>query len=101
MGRAWKNSIAVRLGTVVGLLLIALAITNVIAIRQMDENAGRVITATGLFDQLEAASGANRAFGTLRYWLTDLAVSQLTHCLQVASRADSAEMYVVGTGFRG
>jgi len=76
--RIWKNSIAARLVVLVGLLLVALAVTNLIAIRQMDANAGRVVAATDLFDQLEAATGANRAFLVLRYWLTDLAVSQLT-----------------------
>ncbi len=59
------------------MLLVALALTNVIAIKQMDANARRVIIATDLFDQLETATGANRAFLTLRYWLTDQAVSQL------------------------
>jgi signal transduction histidine kinase/DNA-binding response OmpR family regulator len=73
-----KSTIAFRLSAIIGLVLIALAITSVIIIRQMDVNAGRVITATDLFEQLDAAGGANREFGNLRYWLTDLAVSQLT-----------------------
>ena len=60
------------------LLLIALVVTNLIVIRQMDANAERVIAATDLFEELDAASGANQEFGNLRYWLTDLAVSMLT-----------------------
>jgi len=73
-----KTSIAFRVGAIAALLLAALAVTNVIVIRQMDANAARVTAATDLFEELEAASGANRAFSNVRYWLTDLAVSLLT-----------------------
>lgn len=72
-----RTSIAFRVGAIAALLLIALVLTNVVVIRQMNANAERVITATNLFEKLEAASGANRAFGDLRYWLTDLSVSML------------------------
>ena len=68
-----KTSIAFRVGAIAGLLLIALVITNVVVIRQMDASAKRVMAATDMFDELEAASGANRQFGDIRYWLTDLA----------------------------
>jgi signal transduction histidine kinase/DNA-binding response OmpR family regulator len=73
-----KTSIAFRVGAIAALLLIALVVTNFIVIRQMDANAERVTAATDLFEELEAASGANREFGDVRYWLTDLAVSMLT-----------------------
>ncbi len=73
-----KTSIAFRVGAIAALLLVALVITNIIAIRQMDANAQRVIAATDLFEELEAVSGANREFANVRYWLTDLAVSMLT-----------------------
>ena len=42
------------------------------------ETPQRIAAATELFEQLEAANGANGAFGNIRYWLTDLAVSLLT-----------------------
>jgi signal transduction histidine kinase/CheY-like chemotaxis protein/BMFP domain-containing protein YqiC len=73
-----KTSIAFRVGAIAGLLLAALVITNIIVIRQMDANAKRVTAATDVFEELEAVGGASRAFGDIRYWLTDLAVSQLT-----------------------
>ena len=60
------------------MLLFALLATNLMVIRQMATNAERVAAATELFEQLEAASGANQAFANVRYWLTDLAVSMLT-----------------------
>jgi signal transduction histidine kinase/DNA-binding response OmpR family regulator len=72
-----RTSIAFRVGTIVGLLLIALVVTNIIIIRQMDANAQRAAAATELFEALDAAGGASREFGNIRYWLTDLAVSQL------------------------
>jgi signal transduction histidine kinase/DNA-binding response OmpR family regulator len=72
-----RTSIAFRVGTIVGLLLIALVATNIIIIHQMDANAQRAAAATDLFEALDAAGGASREFGNIRYWLTDLAVSQL------------------------
>ena len=60
------------------MLLLALLATNLIVIRQLAANATRVVAATELFEELEAASGANQEFGNIRYWLTDLAVSMLT-----------------------
>ena len=73
-----RTSIAFRVGAIAALLLFALLATNLIVIRQLAANATRVAAATELFEQLEAASGANQAFASVRYWLTDLAVSMLT-----------------------
>ena len=73
-----RTSIAFRVGAIAGLLLLALVVTNLIVIRQMDSNAERVISTTDLFEELDAASGATQEFGNIRYWLTDLAVSMLT-----------------------
>ncbi len=73
-----QRSIPIRVAAVSALLLGALIITNAIVIRQLYRNSERIVGATELFDRLEAANGANQAFGDIRYWLTDLAVSQLT-----------------------
>ncbi len=85
-----RTSIAFRVGAIGALLLIALVVTNIIVIRQMDANSKRVIAATGLFEELEAASGATREFGNIRYWLTDLAVSLLTLSERNAKAARTA-----------
>jgi signal transduction histidine kinase/CheY-like chemotaxis protein/HAMP domain-containing protein len=82
-----KTSIAFRVGAIAALLLIALVVTNVVVIRQMDADAERVTAATDVFAELEAASAANREFANVRYWLTDLAVSQLTNSERNAKAA--------------
>ena len=73
-----QMSIPLRVAAISALLLAALIITNVIVIRELNANSKRITAATDLFDQLEAANGASTAFGNVRYWLTDLAVSLLT-----------------------
>ena len=73
-----RRSISVRVAAISALLLGALVITNVIVIRELYRNSQRIVDATDLFDQLETASGANGAFGDIRYWMTDVAVSQLS-----------------------
>ena len=45
-----RTSLAFRVGALSALLLLALIITNVVAVRQMDDNAARVYAATDLFD---------------------------------------------------
>jgi len=71
-------SIRFRLGAVALLLVGALALTSALIIRELYRSAQSNIAATQYFEQLEAASGANETFGDIRYWMTDLAVSQLT-----------------------
>jgi len=82
-----RTTISFRVGALAALLLFALALTNIIAVEQMDTNAQRVYSATDLFDELEALSGANREFANVRYWLTDLALSQLTTSEKSANEA--------------
>ena len=53
-------------------------VTSAILIRELYLNSQSVAAATEYFERLEAANGANEAFGDIRYWMTDLAVSQLT-----------------------
>ncbi|MBZ8135416.1 response regulator [Afifella sp. IM 167] len=71
-------SIRFRLAAVALLLVGALALTSALIIRELYRSAQTNIAATRYFEQLEAASGANETFGDIRYWMTDLAVSQLT-----------------------
>jgi signal transduction histidine kinase/DNA-binding response OmpR family regulator/HAMP domain-containing protein len=73
-----QRSIPLRIAAISGLLLSALIATNVIVIRELDEGSRRITDATELFEHLETANAANTAFGQVRYWLTDLAVSLLT-----------------------
>ena len=72
------RSIRFRLAAISALLLGALVITSAILIQALYWNSRSVAAATEYFERLEAASGANEAFGDIRYWMTDLAVSQLT-----------------------
>ncbi len=73
-----RRSISLRVAALSALLLGALIVTNVIVVRELYRSSERIEAATKLFEQLEAAAGANEAFGDIRYWMTDLAVSQLT-----------------------
>ncbi|MGF7160935.1 signal transduction histidine kinase/CheY-like chemotaxis protein/HAMP domain-containing protein [Rhodoligotrophos appendicifer] len=87
----WRpnSSIAIRVAALSAFLLAALIITNVIVIRELNGTSARIAGATQLFEQLEAANGANTAFGNVRYWLTDLAVSLLTISERNATQARS------------
>jgi signal transduction histidine kinase/CheY-like chemotaxis protein len=85
-----RSSIAFRVGLLAALLLLALVVTNIVAIRQMDDNADRVYAATDLFDEFEAVTGASREFANVRYWLADLALSQLTTSERNANEARAA-----------
>jgi signal transduction histidine kinase/DNA-binding response OmpR family regulator/HAMP domain-containing protein len=76
--RRFRLSIAQRVAALAAFLLAALIATNLVVIRELNGNAARIASATELFEQLEAANGAATAFGNVRYWLTDLAVSLLT-----------------------
>jgi signal transduction histidine kinase/CheY-like chemotaxis protein/HAMP domain-containing protein len=72
------HSIRFRLAAISALLLGALVGTSALIIQELYRNSQIIVAATEFFEQLEAANGANRAFGEVRYWMTDLAVSQLT-----------------------
>ena len=62
--------------TTAGLLVIVA--TNAYLIRALSENSAGMVKATGLLAGIEQADRAQIAFGEVRYWMTDLAVSQLT-----------------------
>jgi signal transduction histidine kinase len=58
--------------------LIVLVATNAYLTRALSENSAGMARAAGLLGGIEQADSAQIAFGEVRYWMTDLAVSQLT-----------------------
>jgi signal transduction histidine kinase len=62
--------------TTAGLLVII--VTNAYLTRALSENSAGMVKAAGLLAGIEQADRAQIAFGEVRYWMTDLAVSQLT-----------------------
>src|SRR5258708_24299623 len=62
--------------TSVGLLV--LVATNAYLTRVLRENSAGMVEAASLLAGIEQADKAQIAFGEERYWMTDLAVSQLT-----------------------
>jgi signal transduction histidine kinase/CheY-like chemotaxis protein/HAMP domain-containing protein len=71
-------SIRTRLIILSGALLCMLIATNLFLTGKLENNSSAVATETELSEVIEAATGARIAFGEMRYWLTDLAVSLLT-----------------------
>ncbi|MBR0717800.1 response regulator [Bradyrhizobium liaoningense] len=59
-------------------LLLVILGTNIYLTRKLADNSAVVAEVADLIDVIESANGARIAFGELRYWLTDLAVSMLT-----------------------
>ncbi len=58
--------------------LLVLVATNAYLTRALSENSAGMVKAAGLLAGIEQADSARLAFGEVRYWMTDLAVSQLT-----------------------
>jgi signal transduction histidine kinase/HAMP domain-containing protein len=58
--------------------LLVLIATNSYLTRQLADNSAGMVTAAELLNSIEEANNAQIAFGEMRYWTTDLAVSQLT-----------------------
>src|SRR6516165_2345466 len=58
--------------------LVVLIATNSYLTRQLADNSAGMVTAAELLNSIEEANNAQIAFGEMRYWTTDLAVSQLT-----------------------
>ena len=58
--------------------LLVLVATNAYLTRALSENSAGMVRAAGLLAGIEQADSARIAFGEVRYWMTDLAVSQLT-----------------------
>ncbi len=64
-----------------------LVATNLYLTRKLANNSAAVATETELSGIIESANGARIAFGEMRYWLADLAVSLLTPSERNASAA--------------
>jgi signal transduction histidine kinase/CheY-like chemotaxis protein/HAMP domain-containing protein len=73
-----RLTIRARLLILSGVLLCMLIATNLYLTRTLAKNSTAVATETELSGIIESANGARIAFGEMRYWLTDLAVSLLT-----------------------
>ena len=67
-------------------LLVVIA-TNAYLTKKLAENSAGMVTAADLLKSIEEANSAQIAFGELRYWMTDLAVSQLTMAERNATAA--------------
>jgi signal transduction histidine kinase/HAMP domain-containing protein len=58
--------------------LLVLVATNLYLTRKLADNSVGMVTTAELLKSIEEANSAQIAFGEMRYWMTDLAVSQLT-----------------------
>ena len=58
--------------------LVVLIATTSYLIRKLADNSAGMVAAAELLQEIEEANNAQIAFGEMRYWMTDLAVSQLT-----------------------
>ena len=76
--RVARNSIAFKIGSLSAVLLAALFVSTAIMAWELRQNQKLVEQSTERFHYLELAAEADRDFGEMRYWLTDLSVSLLT-----------------------
>src|ERR1700739_4227756 len=72
-----RLSIPVRLVLLSAVLLIILVATNVYLNRELKDRADALAAEARYVETLRTASAAEKSFGDLKYWLTDLAVSLL------------------------
>ncbi|MEE4187191.1 MAG: hypothetical protein V2I76_01925, partial [Roseobacter sp.] len=70
-----RNTIPVRFGSLSAGLLAALILSTGVMAYDLIRNQERIADANEGFHRLEVASLADRDFGEMRYWMTDLAVS--------------------------
>src|SRR4051794_18287065 len=73
-----RLTIRTRLVLLSSALLLVVVGTNAYLTRKLADNSASVVAAAERLAIIESASGARVAFGDMRYWLTDLAVSLLT-----------------------
>lgn len=76
--RLKRNSITLKISSLSAALLGALVLSTTVMVWDLWQNQQRVAEATERFRFLEQAAEADRDFGEMRYWLTDLSVSLLT-----------------------
>src|ERR1700745_1694605 len=67
--------------------LFARIVTNAYLTEKLTENSAGMVTAAELLNSIEEANSAQIAFGEMRYWMTDLAISQLTMAERNAAAA--------------
>jgi two-component system, NtrC family, sensor kinase len=77
-GLLGRVTIRARLILLSSALLIILVATNLYLTRKLSTNAAGMIEAAELLRTIEQANNAQIAFGEVRYWMADLAVSLLT-----------------------
>ena len=82
-----RLTIRARLIALTGMLLCLLVATNFYLMHTLTNNSAAVTTETELSGVIKSANAARIAFGEMRYWLTDLAVSQLTISERNAAQA--------------
>ncbi|MGB5837531.1 MAG: response regulator [Albidovulum sp.] len=91
--RIREHGIPLRIGSLSAALLGALIVSTAIMAWDYAANQRRISDATARFHALQVAADADRHFGQLRYWLTDLSVSLLTpserNALQARERLDA------------
>src|SRR4051794_17358315 len=73
-----RMTIRARLILLSSALLIILVATNLYLTRKLSTNSAGMVEAADLLKTIEQANSAQLAFGEVRYWMTDLAVSLLT-----------------------
>ncbi len=73
-----ENTIPVRIGSLSAALLLTLVASTMVMAYDLIRNQSRIQGANEGFHRLEIAGAADRHFGELRYWMTDLSVSLLT-----------------------
>ena len=71
-------TIRTRLILLASAALLVLIATNFYLTRTLSENSAGMVKAAGLLKGIKQADSARIRFGEMRYWMTDLAVSQLT-----------------------
>ncbi len=88
-----RLSIRTRLILLSGALLLFLLASNFYLNRKLAENADGMDRAAALLGMIEEANGAQIAFGEVRYWMTDLAVSLLAQSERNAAAARELAAY--------
>jgi hypothetical protein len=87
-----RLSISARLVLLSSILLLILAGTSLYLSSKLEQNAEALRAEAHYVEVLQTASAAEKAFGDLKYWLTDLAVSLLNLSEQRANEASMSWM---------
>jgi len=86
----FRLTIRARLIILSGALLFMLVATNLYLTSKLANNTAAVARETELSGIIDSANNVRIAFGEMRYWLTDLAVSLLTPSERNAKAARAA-----------